>query len=69
MTEIAQDAARRRSELGAFLALAIVLAPVISIAAVGSYGLGVWMYQMVAGPPIVATTSAQPLNRKIEGRS
>lgn len=60
MTETAQAAARRRSELGVFLALAIILAPVISIAAVGSYGLAVWMYQMVAGPPSVATTSAQP---------
>lgn len=60
MTETAQVAARRRSELGVFLALAIILAPVISIAAVGSYGLAVWMYQMVAGPPSVATTSAQP---------
>lgn len=60
MTETAQAAARRRSELGVFLALAIILAPVISVAAVGSYGLAVWMYQMVAGPPIVATTSAAP---------
>lgn len=60
MTETAQAAAQRRSELGVFLALAIILAPVISIAAVGSYGLAVWMYQMVAGPPSVVTTSAAP---------
>ncbi|MCB1484595.1 MAG: periplasmic nitrate reductase, NapE protein [Hyphomicrobiaceae bacterium] len=60
MTETAQAAARRRSELGVFLALAIILAPVLSVAAVGSYGLAVWMYQMVAGPPSVATTSAAP---------
>lgn len=57
MTEYAQSS-RRRSELGVFLALAVVLAPVISIAAVGSYGLAVWMYQMIAGPPSVSTTSA-----------
>ena len=62
MTENVQAALRRRSELGVFLALAVVLAPLISIAAVGSYGLAVWMYQMVAGPPSVATTSTPAHN-------
>jgi periplasmic nitrate reductase NapE len=42
---------RKRQELVVFLFLTLVLAPVLAVATVGSYGLGVWVYQMVAGPP------------------
>jgi nitrate reductase NapE len=42
---------RRRMEIFAFLFLTAVLMPAIAIAAVGSYGLAVWVYQMAAGPP------------------
>jgi nitrate reductase NapE len=42
---------RRRMEIFAFLFLTAVLMPAFAIAAVGSYGLAVWVYQMAAGPP------------------
>jgi nitrate reductase NapE len=42
---------RKRQELTVFLVLTLVLAPALAVATVGSYGLGVWVYQMVAGPP------------------
>ena len=42
---------RRRMEVFAFLFLTAVLMPAFAIAAVGSYGLVVWVYQMAAGPP------------------
>jgi periplasmic nitrate reductase NapE len=34
-----------------FLFLAGLLVPVLSITGVGGYGLLVWTYQMIAGPP------------------
>ena len=42
---------RRTLELKVFVVLAVLLAPVISIAVVGGYGLAVWTYQMIVGPP------------------
>jgi nitrate reductase NapE len=42
---------RRRMEIFAFLFLTVVLMPGLAVATVGSYGLAVWIYQMVAGPP------------------
>ncbi len=42
---------RRRMEIFAFLFLTVVLMPALAVAAVGSYGLAVWVYQMAAGPP------------------
>ena len=41
----------KKSELKAFLFLTIVMAPVLAGIVIGSYGLLVWIYQMVAGPP------------------
>ena len=35
----------------AFLFLTAVVMPALAVATVGSYGLAVWIYQMVAGPP------------------
>lgn len=40
-----------RNELKVFLFLTIVLWPVLAIAVVGTYGLFVWIYQMIVGPP------------------
>jgi nitrate reductase NapE len=31
--------------------LSLVLAPVLAVATVGGYGLGIWVYQMWRGPP------------------
>jgi len=42
---------RRRKEIFAFLFLTAVLMPALAVATVGSYGLAVWIYQMIAGPP------------------
>jgi nitrate reductase NapE len=42
---------RRRMEVFAFLFLTVVLMPVLAVATVGGYGLAVWVYQIVAGPP------------------
>ncbi len=41
----------KRRELLTFFLLAAVLFPVLSVAVVGAYGLSVWMYQIVNGPP------------------
>ncbi|HLT78150.1 MAG TPA: periplasmic nitrate reductase, NapE protein [Ferrovibrio sp.] len=41
----------RRREWIVFLFLTFVVAPAMAVAIVGSYGLGVWIYQMIAGPP------------------
>jgi nitrate reductase NapE len=42
---------RRRMEIFAFLFLTAVLLPAFAVATVGSYGLAVWVYQMLVGPP------------------
>jgi periplasmic nitrate reductase NapE len=44
-------ARRRRMEIFAFLFLTAVVMPGFAVATVGSYGLAVWVYQMMAGPP------------------
>ena len=44
-------ARRRRMEIFAFLFLTALMMPALAVAAVGSYGLAVWIYQMAAGPP------------------
>lgn len=41
----------RAQELRAFLALSVVLAPVLAVVVVSGYGFLVWMFQLVAGPP------------------
>jgi periplasmic nitrate reductase NapE len=42
---------RRRMEVFAFLFLTAVLMPALAVATVGGYGLAVWIYQMMVGPP------------------
>jgi nitrate reductase NapE len=42
---------RRRMEIFAFLFLTAVLMPALAVGVVGSYGLAVWIYQMIVGPP------------------
>ena len=42
---------RRRMEVFAFLFLTVVLIPALAVATVGGFGLTVWVYQMIAGPP------------------
>jgi nitrate reductase NapE len=38
-------------EILAFLFLTVVLMPALTVGIVGTYGLVVWIYQMIAGPP------------------
>ena len=45
------DSQEKKSELKAFLFLTIVMAPALAGIIIGTYGLLVWIYQMVAGPP------------------
>ncbi len=47
----AEKTRRRRMEIFAFLFLTAVLMPALAVATVGGYGLAVWVYQMIAGPP------------------
>lgn len=44
-------ARRKRMEIFAFLFLTAVVMPVLAVGVVGTYGLVVWTYHMVAGPP------------------
>jgi nitrate reductase NapE len=41
----------RRSEVAAFLLLAVVAWPVLTLGVVGGYGFMVWMTQQIYGPP------------------
>jgi periplasmic nitrate reductase NapE len=38
-------------EIYAFLIVTAVLMPALTVATVGTYGLAVWTYQAIAGPP------------------
>lgn len=49
--DIAAMRRRRRLEAFAFLFLTVFLMPALAVAAVGGFGLVVWTYQMVMGPP------------------
>jgi periplasmic nitrate reductase NapE len=42
---------RRRMEIFAFLFVTAVLMPGLAVATVGTYGLSVWIYQIITGPP------------------
>lgn len=42
---------RLKAELLVFLLLTCVLMPGLAVATVGSYGLAVWIYQTMTGPP------------------
>lgn len=41
----------RRREVAAFLILTAIVMPLLTVGVVGSYGLAVWTWQMIAGPP------------------
>jgi periplasmic nitrate reductase NapE len=46
-----QPPSTRAQELRAFVALGVVLAPVLAVVVVSGYGFVVWMVQLFAGPP------------------
>ncbi|MNJ99104.1 Periplasmic nitrate reductase protein NapE [compost metagenome] len=41
----------RKEELRSFVFLSIVIAPILAVIIVASYGFVVWFYQILAGPP------------------
>ena len=49
--DAATDERRQSLELRAFIFLVVVLAPAISVTLVGALGLGIWIVQLIAGPP------------------
>ena len=46
-----EPAALRRKELITFVVLAFAIWPLVAVALVGGYGLLVWLWQMIFGPP------------------
>jgi periplasmic nitrate reductase NapE len=42
---------KRRTEIYAFLILTALLMPALAVATVGTWGLTVWIYQAITGPP------------------
>lgn len=42
---------KRRMEIYAFLIVTTILMPAIAVATVGTWGLTVWIYQAINGPP------------------
>ena len=42
---------KRRMEIYAFLIVTAVLMPALAVATVGTWGLTVWIYQTINGPP------------------
>ncbi|MBX9825393.1 MAG: periplasmic nitrate reductase, NapE protein [Xanthobacteraceae bacterium] len=42
---------KRRMEIYAFLIITAVLMPALAVATVGTWGLTVWIYQTISGPP------------------
>ena len=51
LSDTANTSHKRRMEIYAFLIVTAVLMPGLAVAMVGTYGLAVWVYQMIAGPP------------------
>ena len=47
----ADSADSRSRERRVFVFLTVVLAPMLAVAVVGTYGLLIWLYQMFMGPP------------------
>lgn len=43
---------QKKKEMHAFLFLTVVIAPSFAIAIVGSYGLIIWLSQLLMGPPV-----------------
>jgi nitrate reductase NapE len=41
----------RKEELRSFVFLSVVMAPVLAVLIVASYGFAVWFFQILAGPP------------------
>ena len=42
---------KRRMEIYAFLIITALVMPALTVATVGTWGLSVWIYQTINGPP------------------
>jgi periplasmic nitrate reductase NapE len=42
---------RKKEEFRTWLFLSLVMAPVLAVLVVSTYGFVVWFYQLIAGPP------------------
>ena len=51
MTAETSGRSARKNEVAAFLLLTAVLIPIFAVGVVGGYGLAVWTWQRIAGPP------------------
>jgi periplasmic nitrate reductase NapE len=49
--EVESTDQRKKEEFRTWLFLALVLAPVLAVLIVSGFGFGVWLFQLVAGPP------------------
>lgn len=47
-----QEKLKKTEERRSFVFLAVIIAPILSVAIVGTYGFIVWMYHAVTGPPM-----------------
>ncbi|ACY32766.1 periplasmic nitrate reductase, NapE protein [Comamonas thiooxydans] len=50
MTE-PQSESTRTEELRSFAFLAVVMAPILAVVLIASYGFAIWFYQMIIGGP------------------
>jgi nitrate reductase NapE len=50
MTE-PQPESTRTEELRSFAFLAVVMAPILAVVLIASYGFAIWFYQMIIGGP------------------
>lgn len=41
----------RKEELRSFVFLSVVIAPILAVMIVASYGFAIWFYQILTGPP------------------
>jgi periplasmic nitrate reductase NapE len=48
---MSEENIQKKKERHAFLFLTAVVAPLFAVAIVGGYGLIIWLYQMLMGPP------------------
>lgn len=48
---IGDVSSKRRMEIYAFLIVTAVVMPALAVATVGTWGLSVWIYQAINGPP------------------
>jgi nitrate reductase NapE len=51
VSEMEHEPQRKKEEFRTWLFLALVMAPVLAVLVVSTYGFIVWIYQLIAGPP------------------